>query len=136
MQESGVTVFSGGEVLLRSDRSLAVVAGALGIAARAARRDGIGLPADVAELVQALKLGLARMSSVSGTSEFRTEADWEDSEAEELVTTQEAAQLMKTTERNVRALCQRGSLVTARRIGRRWVMDRADVLGRQSERAS
>jgi excisionase family DNA binding protein len=48
------------------------------------------------------------------------------------VTIAEAARMMNTQERNVRDLCSRRSLTSARKVGGRWLVERSEVLERRA----
>jgi Helix-turn-helix domain len=130
-----VMVLAGGELLLRGS-AVHEVARALRLAVRLAARDGIGVSRSVRELEAAATLALARARSAVGTPEYRERADLAESDPEDLIDTGQAARLMDTSTRNIRALCQRRTLSTARRVGGKWVVDRADVLHYLERKAS
>ena len=46
------------------------------------------------------------------------------------MTTEEAAEMLGTGSRNVRDLCKRGALATARQVSGRWLVERDEVLAR------
>jgi len=131
----GVVVLGGGELLL-SGVSVAAVLAACRLAVRVARRDGIGVPGVLVELEAAAALGTARMArSGSGTSEYPSGVEGAESLPEDLIGVQEAARMLGTSARAVRARCARGTLSTAQLVGGRWLLDRVEVQDRVDRRA-
>lgn len=119
-------VLAGGELLL-SGATVADVGRALRLAQRTAARDGIGLSPLTRRLLAAVDEALSRQAATAtGTPELPAPpvvAPLTD----DVIGTGEAAALMNRTDRNVRDLCARGSLVTARWARGRWSIDRAEV---------
>lgn len=126
--DARVLVFTGGELLLAGD-AVADVGRALRLAARVAARDGIRPSARIRTLLAAVDAITAHHGhSATGTPELPPDADLPSSATEDLIGTREAADLMARTDRDVRALCARGTLGTARRTNGRWLMQRTEIL--------
>ena len=134
-----VIVLAGGEVLLRGS-AVAAVLTALRAAVRMNRIDGSAPSGALRAVEGAFTQAKARqvvlrhlapelVGTSTGAAEYPDGAGLAESDLEDPMTVQEAAVMTNTSERNVRALCARQTLVTARLVGGRWVMDRADVLG-------
>lgn len=146
MSEPVVLVLAGGEVLVRCS-AVAAVLTALRAAVRLAARDGSAPSAALRAVEGAFTQAKARQvllahlapelaGTPAGQTEYRDGAVLAESDLEDPMTVREAAVMTNTSERNVRALCARQTFVTARRVGGRWVVDRADVLGYLERKAS
>lgn len=120
----------GGLVVLHPGAVLDV-ARALDAAERSARRDGIRPPAAFAELRRLVDQAAAAVRA--GTSTERPDVPQlpappvVGASSPQLIGTQEAATMLKVTDRAVRARCRRGSFTSAERRSGRWLVDRAEV---------
>jgi hypothetical protein len=114
----------GGGRLLLGPAGTLHVARALELAVRTARRDGIGLSPEVAQLLDAVQAEAAEVLSARGRADVRDEQLLPASAVGEIDTT-EAARMIGITPRGVRHAAGRGEL--GRKRGGRWVLDRAEV---------
>ena len=106
------------------------VARALRLARRVGERDRIAAPASWQQLLaEAEEAELAGSTAAGGSAAVPPEPVLPPSRLDGECTTREAASVIGTGERNVRDLAARGA-VAARKVGRAWLLDRADVLRR------
>jgi hypothetical protein len=123
----GSLLFSPSDALVL--RRLAVTA------VRAGRGDGLRAPASVQRVVGLIEDGAAlAVASGCGTSEVPREPTSALLLVQDLIDVATAAEILGCSQRYVRELCT-GSLESARRVGSRWLIDRAEILGRTTERA-
>ena len=131
-----MSVFTGGELLLQG-RQVLLAQRLLRAGARATfRGDGIPESSEVRALLTEADAASERLRNMQATSEYRELPAVATSSVEDLIDLIEAAKLMGVSERNVRALCQRQTLVSGRKHAGRWLVDRAEVLGRIERKAS
>lgn len=124
---SGVVLRLGGGRALLGPAGTLHAARAFALAVRTARRDGIGLPAEVAQLVEALDAEAAEaMSAMSaaGHADVRGEGELSESPASELVSVEEAAAMLGVSTRQARRLVP---LLGGRKVGRVWTIDRREI---------
>ncbi|MGX7681344.1 helix-turn-helix domain-containing protein [Jatrophihabitans sp. DSM 45814] len=96
------------------------------------RRNGLPVRAQV-QSVADLASRCAQMASATsahGSAEVPHVLDLQESLSDNAISTEEARKMLGCTERNVRDLCKRGVLESARLIDGRWRIDRAEVHGR------
>jgi hypothetical protein len=133
---AGVVLRLGGGRVLLGPAGTLHIARALALAVRTARRDGIGLPAEVAQLVEAVDAEAAEAMSARGHADVRDTAVLSESPASELVSVEEAAVMLGVSTRQARRLVP---LLGGRKVGRVWTIDRREVAAhalRDRERAS
>ncbi len=97
------------------------------------RRDGVRPPRslDGARALLAAAAGLpAGEAAENRRAEVPLRPDLAASGSTEWIGTTEVARMLGCTGRNVRDLCERGALATARRRGGRWAVDRLEVAER------
>lgn len=134
MADSQTTVLPVGAVLVTGADVLRVRS-ALGAVVRASRRTNGGVPADLALIYdQFARAAEVVETSASGSRHMPPEVELSQSAHDEPIGADEAAGLLGCSRRNVRDLCVRGSIVTARKVGSHWFMDRAEIVGRLMER--
>lgn len=130
-------VLSGGEVLLQP-AGVRVVRAAMGALQRALGRDGIGLPPAAHDLAALLDDAAATAAPLSvrtagcGSPAVPSEGERALSALLDPITAEEAAKMLDRKPRNGRDLCARGAFPSARKVGGRWLLERADVLDRQA----
>lgn len=136
MNGPDIVVLRGGEVLLRGQSVLDAYF-AMQAALDAQRRNQLPVRRSVQQLADAL-LAAANLHQVAedpGSAEVPLEPAMPPSGQDDSIDVKEAAVLLHCTSRNVRDLCCRGQIESARRVAGRWVMDRAEILGRTTRSA-
>lgn len=128
MNPVGVQVFSGGEILVTSRAAQHAMRIGIRAAQREARRDGMAaLPAVWWELEAALVEAARRYGD--GTAVGREPDEPRTLTPSRYVTTAEAAHMLGTSPRAVRALCERGTLEAVHRK-RTWYIPVESVYDR------
>jgi hypothetical protein len=131
-----VQPLSGGEVLISGDAVLwfATMAERAVLAQR-----GNGMRSPLFDgWLDTLRDAAARTRACSGigTSEVPIPAGPPSSGLTDPISTVEAAAMLRTTPRNVTALCQREVLSSARKVAGRWQIERAEVTARAERTAA
>lgn len=131
MSGPDIVVLRGGEVLLRG-QSVLDAHFAMQAALDAQRRNQLPVRRSVQDLADALlsATNLHQVAEDRGSAEVPPASAVPPSAQDDSIDAKEAAVLLHCTSRNVRDLCCRGQIESARRVAGRWVMDRAEILSR------
>lgn len=116
----------GPAVLLRGQGVLDVRA-LLELGLKTAARDGIGASPRIVELRLVLDAAAAEVMSAPGHADVRSEPDSRSWSKEEVLTTEEAAQMLTISTRHVRRLARDGELEGHQRRDRTWIFTRASI---------
>lgn len=132
MPYDGVALRLGGGRVLLGPAAVLTVAAALDAAHRAAHRDGIAAPATFSDLAATVAAEVpAARASVAGRAEVPPAVELPAWGPE--LSTASAARLLGITDRGVRDLASRGSLV-ARKVGGVWLVDSTSVASYAAQR--
>lgn len=132
-------VCAGGEVLLGPD-GVRFARMAMTVAAREQARSGLALPEPARELRQLLEQAVGQLppltASAGGSAELPPAPASASSRAlpDDPVTTEEAARMLGCSVRRVVQMCAGVGLDSAVKVGRSWLVERAEVLAVQAAR--
>lgn len=129
----GVAVMRGGELVISSPAHLDAISRALrGLATIHWRRDGIGPSPVLRELIDASDLALHLAAGTPVLRESASQTDFQ--RMDDFIGTAQAAELLGVSDRDVRSLCQRGTLAGATRAKGAWRIPREVVLARSESK--